>query len=271
MTSSSILSMVVTQTWQVAMLASCVWFITRFATRDRAHISHMLWALVLLKCVTPPIWSSPVGLFTQLRTRCYFSEAFELRKELFFLRVVHRTTIATPCEISNCVTKLNSQLGLQQRVGVKVVSSSFGPSVYGLLRPMVWLASRRVTIESERCCDGVAILPGARYLKAEPTEVKRSSEKETKATKTIGELRLAPPVPNPAVEAPFFPRKGDVRIEMQLLEIPSTFDSTRVLDNWMLDSSNNASAEYARSFAPSRLVRLEQTFRWLDQCGPTIR
>ena len=66
MNSIPLLQMVVQQTWQVALLAGLVWFMTRTVGRERPHLSHMLWALVLVKCITPPIWSSPVGLFSQM-------------------------------------------------------------------------------------------------------------------------------------------------------------------------------------------------------------
>ena len=62
----SLLQMVVQQTWQVALLAGMVWSITQTVGLERPHLSHMLWALVLVKCITPPIWSSPVGLFSQM-------------------------------------------------------------------------------------------------------------------------------------------------------------------------------------------------------------
>lgn len=87
MTSGSILSLVAVQTWQVAVLASGVWLVTRFATRNRSHFSHMLWTLVLIKCLTPPIWSSPVGLFSQLSSQWYSNEAFEDRKESMSAKV----------------------------------------------------------------------------------------------------------------------------------------------------------------------------------------
>ena len=32
--------------------------------KRRRHLAYMLWMLVLLKCVTPPLWSSSVGLFS---------------------------------------------------------------------------------------------------------------------------------------------------------------------------------------------------------------
>ena len=65
MTTAQVLSIGIAQTWQVAALASIVWLAVRYATREHSHVSHMLWTLVLIKCLTPPIWSSPVGLFSR--------------------------------------------------------------------------------------------------------------------------------------------------------------------------------------------------------------
>ncbi len=65
MTTAQGLSIVIAQTWQVAVLSGIVWLVVRYATRERSHVSHMLWTLVLIKCLTPPIWSSPVGLFSR--------------------------------------------------------------------------------------------------------------------------------------------------------------------------------------------------------------
>ena len=48
---------------QISIVASFVWIVTRVIARDRPHFSHALWALVLLKCVTPPFISSPTGPF----------------------------------------------------------------------------------------------------------------------------------------------------------------------------------------------------------------
>ncbi len=269
MTTDHVLSFVIAQTWQVAVLAGIVWLVVRYATRERSHVSHMLWTLVLIKCLTPPIWSSPVGLFsrwspttvlnqlgnaskpskeqsssilptstisidsergrpetpipTQFGTPTKVGVSRDLRPAMvivwlgvaavfalvgfirfyIFLRQIRRTTIATPPEVARCVARLGKQLQLRQKVGVRVVTSSVGPAVYGLFRPvivlpqvivigktelqlepliahemihvrrgdlfialiqslacslawfhpMVWFASRCVTIESERCCD----------------------------------------------------------------------------------------------------------------------
>lgn len=270
MNSISLLQMVVQQTWQVALLAGLVWFLTRSIGRERPHLSHMLWALVLVKCITPPIWSSPIGLFSQISNYVGIVEnrepvanalsdsrpgsrnllvptvgiewtnmdasadaasppvspsvywdstvraitivwisgtslvgLFSIVRFMIFVRLICRRTCETPPEVARCVARLNQRLGLQRQVGVRVVECLIGPAVYGLWKPvillpqaviagrteqqlepllahemvhvrrgdlwlamiqslactvgwfhpLVWLASRQVTIESERCCD----------------------------------------------------------------------------------------------------------------------
>jgi beta-lactamase regulating signal transducer with metallopeptidase domain/lipopolysaccharide export system protein LptA len=54
------------QCWQVALLALVVWLIVRTIARNRPHLAHVLWVLVLLKCVTPPVFSSPASPFSWL-------------------------------------------------------------------------------------------------------------------------------------------------------------------------------------------------------------
>ncbi len=63
MTSNQMFELLLAQTWQVGLLAVAVWTIVWLCGRDRPHLSHCLWALVLLKCLMPPVWTSPVGLF----------------------------------------------------------------------------------------------------------------------------------------------------------------------------------------------------------------
>ncbi len=290
MNSSTWMQWVIEQTWQVAVLASLVWVILRVIGRDRAHLAHLLWALVLVKCLMPPVWSSPVGLFGHLgnqlgRVSGYAQDlatshsaihderkrsqearlqlgqeisvhnsesvrdvkglvngswlsrvqgtilltwiigsisvlTVSLFRVVLFLRVVSRRSCEVPSEVARCVERLNSILGLRQKVGVRVVDCLIGPAVYGLWRPtivlpraiiegrsvqelepliahelvhvrrgdlwfaliqafacsigwfhpMVWLASRRLTIESERCCDEETIA----RLRCRPTAYARS-------------------------------------------------------------------------------------------------
>ncbi|MES2788334.1 MAG: M56 family metallopeptidase [Planctomycetota bacterium] len=56
------------QCWQVTALILAVWFAVRVAARNRPHLASVLWLVVLMKCVTPPIWSSPCGLFSWLQS-----------------------------------------------------------------------------------------------------------------------------------------------------------------------------------------------------------
>ncbi len=61
-----VINLLATQFWQLAILAFAVWLIVRTLGRDRPHLAHALWALVLLKAVTPPVWSTPWSPFSRL-------------------------------------------------------------------------------------------------------------------------------------------------------------------------------------------------------------
>ncbi|HBE67962.1 MAG TPA: hypothetical protein DDW52_07415 [Planctomycetaceae bacterium] len=64
------LSLAVQHAIQIGVVAGVVWVITRginsSSLKGRSHLSHALWAIVLLKCLTPPIVSSPVSPFSWL-------------------------------------------------------------------------------------------------------------------------------------------------------------------------------------------------------------
>ena len=65
----SIESLLLAQVWQIAVIAGVVWGISKTLTRNQAHLSHLLWLVVLVKCLTPPIWSSPLSLFSWASTQ----------------------------------------------------------------------------------------------------------------------------------------------------------------------------------------------------------
>ena len=52
------------QLWQVTVLAAVVWLIVRTVARHRPYLAYVLWTLVLVKCLTPPLISSPGGIFS---------------------------------------------------------------------------------------------------------------------------------------------------------------------------------------------------------------
>ena len=65
---SNLLSLLWTQTWQIAVLAILVAVVSRFVAKNRPHLAHAMWILVLIKCVTPPLWGHSLGVFSQLQT-----------------------------------------------------------------------------------------------------------------------------------------------------------------------------------------------------------
>jgi len=56
-----------TQTWQVTVLIVAVALLVRLAAANRPQLAFVLWLVVLVKCVTPPLWSSPSGAFCWLQ------------------------------------------------------------------------------------------------------------------------------------------------------------------------------------------------------------
>ena len=51
------------QAWQLTALVFIVGLSVMLCARHRPHLAFALWLLVMLKCVTPPLWSSPTGVF----------------------------------------------------------------------------------------------------------------------------------------------------------------------------------------------------------------
>lgn len=71
----------VLQAWQVTLLIAVVWLLVRFWGSNRPHLSHLLWVMVLVKCLTPPLWSSPVSGFSWLQTSLH-TPATEVEADL---------------------------------------------------------------------------------------------------------------------------------------------------------------------------------------------
>ena len=55
------------QTWQITAVALIVFVGTRLWGHGRPHLAYLLWFLVIVKSLTPPIWTSPSGVFSWLR------------------------------------------------------------------------------------------------------------------------------------------------------------------------------------------------------------
>lgn len=65
----SILRLLMTQTWQITALALVVAVVVKLGAKNRPHLAHALWVLVLIKCVTPPLWGHSLGVFSQLQAQ----------------------------------------------------------------------------------------------------------------------------------------------------------------------------------------------------------
>ena len=64
-----------TQTWQVTALVVAVALLVRLAAANRPQLAYALWLVVFVKCITPPLWSSPSGAFCWLQTPRTCAEA----------------------------------------------------------------------------------------------------------------------------------------------------------------------------------------------------
>jgi beta-lactamase regulating signal transducer with metallopeptidase domain len=64
MTSAQFFDLALSQTIQLSILIAAVGIITKFSCKRRPHLAYVLWMLVLIKAITPPLWSSPMGLFS---------------------------------------------------------------------------------------------------------------------------------------------------------------------------------------------------------------
>src|SRR5579872_399881 len=56
-----------TQLWQLTALIAVVAAIVRLTANRRPHLAHVLWLVVLAKCLTPPVMASPAGIFCWLQ------------------------------------------------------------------------------------------------------------------------------------------------------------------------------------------------------------
>ena len=57
----------IAQFWQVTLLILAVAALSRWLSPKRPHLAHLLWLVVLIKCVTPPLWASSGGVFCWLQ------------------------------------------------------------------------------------------------------------------------------------------------------------------------------------------------------------
>lgn len=66
MTQDQILLLLLNQAWQIALLWLMVTFAFHRFAKSRPHLGHVFCILLLIKFLIPPIWSSPVSVFSWL-------------------------------------------------------------------------------------------------------------------------------------------------------------------------------------------------------------
>lgn len=64
MFSATVRALLYTQLIQVSLVAIAAWILWRLFAKNRPHFAHAIWALVLIKCLIPPVVSSPTSLFS---------------------------------------------------------------------------------------------------------------------------------------------------------------------------------------------------------------
>lgn len=60
-------ALVWSQFWQISILIVAVAGLNAVLLKRRPHLMHIAWVIVFIKCLTLPVWSSPVGIFSVLQ------------------------------------------------------------------------------------------------------------------------------------------------------------------------------------------------------------
>ncbi|WP_254510174.1 M56 family metallopeptidase [Anatilimnocola floriformis] len=94
------------QCWQVTLLVVLVGGLVWCFGRSRPNLASVLWLLVIVKCVTPPVWSSPSGIFCWLQP---FTKVAVVEDS-----PVDSTLIATPRDADDIVIRLRTHAATQE-------------------------------------------------------------------------------------------------------------------------------------------------------------
>jgi len=172
MNSYEILELAFGQLWQVTILCVVAGWISRTVLVDRPVLSYQLWLVVLLKCVTPPLWASHCGVFSWCfqnvsELSAAFTErlsgtAFNLDQLIFALfaiwfagfafsliriygtwvvlqKRIRAAALVPPVEIQQRVSQLTKRLGIRQTVELVLTAEPIGPAVIGTWKPILVL------------------------------------------------------------------------------------------------------------------------------------
>ena len=119
-------TLLVSQAFQLTLVSLSVWVVTRALTRNRPHLSHALWGLVLLKCLMPPVWSSPTGVFSRMELPNWSSN--ERRPTPTSLSIAKQDAVTTESELPGS-TRLSASIYVEPLAN----ATDLGHEVKGLV------------------------------------------------------------------------------------------------------------------------------------------
>ncbi len=161
-----------TQFWQISLLLTIVAILTRTILRDRPRACNMLWLVTFAKCLTPPLWASPVAFFSWCQVQVpqvsipqpatFDAVAFHWLEESLGMRVLQfllivwlsgifvkaiivavrlralytaltRNLVETPEAVREAFQVVSNQLGIFG-VQVCVTRRNIGPAIFGLFK-----------------------------------------------------------------------------------------------------------------------------------------
>ena len=185
---NELIELLVGQLWQVTILAVVVGWLTRTVLRNHPEWSYQLWLVVMVKCVTPPIWSSHCGVFSWLFQR--LSAVTSSSLQAVFGNMIDTTHLATaliaiwfggvvvsllasvrkwqliqgritkhevtaPLALQQLTKRLASELGIRRKVQLVVSSEPIGPAVIGVWKPMLILPEALLRERSEESIEPI--------------------------------------------------------------------------------------------------------------------
>ena len=186
---TELLEMAVGQLWQITILCVVAGWISNRLLRQHPEWSYLLWLAVLLKAVTPPVWSSHCGVFswffhhlstttTHAMERCCGPVDPQQMAEVVFgiwlagaalwltatmlhwsrtrRRILAQAT-EPPRSLTSKVRRLTTQLGIHREVRVILTAAPIGPAIVGCWRPLLVLPTEIVTDRSLRELEPVIV------------------------------------------------------------------------------------------------------------------
>jgi len=181
MHAETLLEMMIGQVWQVTILCVLMGWLSKSSLRSYSTLCYYLSLVVLVKCITPPIWASHCGVFSWLFQ--HISDASASRMPSIFgaevtsdqvvvwltaiwltgfvgslarvaitwallRRKIASNLVDPSSELQQRLSRLAQQLKIRAHVKLIVTRHSAGPAVIGYFRPILVLPFELVQSKS---------------------------------------------------------------------------------------------------------------------------